>query len=351
MKKMRRLIPAIAMLLVSAVMLSTASFAWFTMNDQVTATGMQVQAKASGNLLISKTQMTAEDKNVSVSFTDVAKKELKPVTYLDGKWQIPASNVVIDPMTGTASDANYANVSSEATFGNSVYHADYTVYLATGGDAMTSGTQKEDKYYYYDLYANVEPIAGIDQSIAAAYTIAFLVNGTQVVEIPYEDYTNLNGHTAPENGKILVLAGVDVPTIIGATADSKVGLKVEMRIYVDGDLDSADKEITVANVKKIAGNGQSGDDDYYAPLTSYDKATMSNWVFYDANGEIVNSSMFDSQTNFADKGVVTYWDTTYVEKLMPAKYVNNNSVPTTATMFSVTLSVAEVKLDAARTNP
>ena len=30
MKKMRRLIPAIAMLLVSAVMLSTASFAWFT---------------------------------------------------------------------------------------------------------------------------------------------------------------------------------------------------------------------------------------------------------------------------------------------------------------------------------
>ena len=58
MKKMRRLIPAVAMLMVAAVMLSTASFAWFTMNDVVTASGMQVQAKAAGNLLISKAPMS-----------------------------------------------------------------------------------------------------------------------------------------------------------------------------------------------------------------------------------------------------------------------------------------------------
>ena len=46
MKKMRRMIPALCMLLVSAIMLSTASYAWFTMNEAVTATGMQVTAKA-----------------------------------------------------------------------------------------------------------------------------------------------------------------------------------------------------------------------------------------------------------------------------------------------------------------
>ena len=52
MKKMRKLLPAFAMLLVSAIMMSTASFAWFTMNETVTATGMTVTAKSSGGLVI-----------------------------------------------------------------------------------------------------------------------------------------------------------------------------------------------------------------------------------------------------------------------------------------------------------
>lgn len=52
MKKMRKLLPAFAMLLVSAIMMSTASFAWFTMNSEVTATGMKVQAQSAGGLVI-----------------------------------------------------------------------------------------------------------------------------------------------------------------------------------------------------------------------------------------------------------------------------------------------------------
>ena len=52
MKKFRKLIPALAMLLVSAVLMSTASYAWFSMNTQVTATGMQVKAVAEDGLLI-----------------------------------------------------------------------------------------------------------------------------------------------------------------------------------------------------------------------------------------------------------------------------------------------------------
>ena len=46
MKLTRKLIPAMIMLLVSAVLMSTASFAWFAMNTQVTAEGMEVKAKA-----------------------------------------------------------------------------------------------------------------------------------------------------------------------------------------------------------------------------------------------------------------------------------------------------------------
>ncbi len=52
MKKTLKLIPAIAMLLVSAILVSTATFAWFSMNTQVTAKGMQVKAKAEGGIVI-----------------------------------------------------------------------------------------------------------------------------------------------------------------------------------------------------------------------------------------------------------------------------------------------------------
>ncbi len=57
---MKKLIPAICLLLVSAVMLGTSTFAWFSMNTSVTATGMQVVAKSDNTyLLVSATNTTA----------------------------------------------------------------------------------------------------------------------------------------------------------------------------------------------------------------------------------------------------------------------------------------------------
>jgi hypothetical protein len=61
MKNTRKLIPALAMLLVSAVMMSTASFAWFSMNTQVTASGMQVKAQATGGLAIAPWALEATE--------------------------------------------------------------------------------------------------------------------------------------------------------------------------------------------------------------------------------------------------------------------------------------------------
>ena len=46
MKKFMKLIPALAMLLIATTLVSTATFAWFSMNTTVTATNMQVRAVA-----------------------------------------------------------------------------------------------------------------------------------------------------------------------------------------------------------------------------------------------------------------------------------------------------------------
>ena len=51
MNMTRKLIPALAMLLVSAIMLSTASYAWFATQTSVSASGLQVKAKSEAKYL------------------------------------------------------------------------------------------------------------------------------------------------------------------------------------------------------------------------------------------------------------------------------------------------------------
>lgn len=51
--KARKLLPALAMLTVSAISLSSATYAWFTMNKEVQVKGLAMRTKVSSNLLIS----------------------------------------------------------------------------------------------------------------------------------------------------------------------------------------------------------------------------------------------------------------------------------------------------------
>ena len=85
-KANRKLIPAVAMLLVSAIMLSTASFAWFSINKEVTATGMTIKANNTANLLIEKghiTTMTAM-KNSSIELTATGTIKPTHITNVSG---------------------------------------------------------------------------------------------------------------------------------------------------------------------------------------------------------------------------------------------------------------------------
>lgn len=79
MKNTRKLIPALAMLLVSAVMMSTASFAWFSTNSTATATGMKVQVAAAQTILI-KEVGSAGAFATSVTLTDAQKTSVSPVS-------------------------------------------------------------------------------------------------------------------------------------------------------------------------------------------------------------------------------------------------------------------------------
>jgi len=49
---MRKMIPAVIMLLISAMLVGTSTYAWFSMNRTVTVTGMKVTAKGTDNVMI-----------------------------------------------------------------------------------------------------------------------------------------------------------------------------------------------------------------------------------------------------------------------------------------------------------
>lgn len=80
MKKFKKLIPALCMLLVSAVMLGSTTFAWFSMNRTVTATGMEIKAEVPTQLLISADNSTWGNTMTFASEKTLNPKGVAPVT-------------------------------------------------------------------------------------------------------------------------------------------------------------------------------------------------------------------------------------------------------------------------------
>lgn len=87
MKKTLKLIPALAMLLVSAILVSTSTYAWFSMNNRVTVTGMQVKATVSDSLLIASSS-EGTSKSADSAFTKGINQPvsgiLQPVSTISG---------------------------------------------------------------------------------------------------------------------------------------------------------------------------------------------------------------------------------------------------------------------------
>lgn len=87
MKKFKKLIPALCMLLVSSVMLGTTTFAWFSMNRTVTATGMAIKAEVSTQLLIKGSADSAAYKS-AINFTSTTDSAVNSNNKLDS---VPAT--------------------------------------------------------------------------------------------------------------------------------------------------------------------------------------------------------------------------------------------------------------------
>ena len=124
MKKSLKLIPAIAMLLISAILVSTATYAWFSMNTTVTAQGMSVKARAEDGLVIAPAVTGTYNQSATSVKTTVA--ELYPGSTADlVKWWHSVSTNPAQANTEQAYTEGTEWTANSGTYGNYVIHDFY----------------------------------------------------------------------------------------------------------------------------------------------------------------------------------------------------------------------------------
>lgn len=149
MKKFRKLIPALCMLLVSALFVGTSTYAWFSMNKTVTAANMQIKAQVNTQLMIKGSAAGAEYKS-AIDFVDAndsavsAKNALTtvPATAYKGRNEAGTAALIKDAtgwkkiatkhdlvkddgtISGGAQDAAW-DTTIEGMFGNAEAGVDY----------------------------------------------------------------------------------------------------------------------------------------------------------------------------------------------------------------------------------
>lgn len=188
---MKKLIPAAGMLALSASMLATSTYAWFTMSKEVQVTGMQLKTTVGSNLLISTTNMDVDYTSQTLSQT--RKALLEPVSSINGTtgsfyytvnakangdavdeaYELYAENASTAVQNATAGKVNYdskfnkayklgasgvftaENIAmTDSANGAGYGYMDYTFYLKATSNGTASTTNQELRMTKCDLDYN-----------------------------------------------------------------------------------------------------------------------------------------------------------------------------------------------------
>ena len=136
----RKLLPAVGMLAISATMLATSTYAWFTMNKEVSVTGMEVKAHAEEGLLINEVAAkNSETWDAQATANKLTGTALYPTSTTDGTSWFHANSKKSNDEAGATSNTKSENLSSTG-------YEQLT--LTNASTAATAGSQAENIIYY-----------------------------------------------------------------------------------------------------------------------------------------------------------------------------------------------------------
>ena len=240
----KTILPALAMLIVAAVMLSTASYAWFAMSTSVSVENVNVSIKSDSSfLMISTTNNLTTirtEKGISVEVNNTPKADLLPIAYDETK------------NTGDLL-AQFANV---------------TTWYHQVADAADSYVSTGDKTYLKAASVDGEgnPVAGDDFSdyvFSGTYYLA-VAEGSNPME-------NLRAKVSIKNGD---LPGDEAIKVLIVTSTNKTALNTESTYAADG--------FDTVNLGTVPNNATVRVDVY---------------IFYDGNHPTVNTNGIASITD------------------------------------------------------
>jgi hypothetical protein len=293
----RKLIPAIAMLTTSAIMLSTATYAWFTMNKEVSVTNMQVQAKADQGLLINEVS-TANDSNWDALATtnqstgiklhatstaetntwyaaySLAKNDAAGATAAstrsanlaqgtgseNGYYTLgtstgytTATHTLQDAVAGTSglTEVTWVDADQDSTYDDGEgYYVKYTYYLKSSGDAITlspTGAAKTLNIKDVSVTGNTNS-ADLDKALR----VAIVVNNKAYIYAPLYDTTSATYYVkAGATGTTPLNKTVSQPTAMASLpAVTAAGTPVYVYLYFEGE----DTNLKTDNVTETLDN-------------------------------------------------------------------------------------------------
>ena len=145
----KTILPALAMLIVAAVMLSTASYAWFAMSTSVSVENVNVSIKSDSSFLMISTTDSLEtirtDKLISIDVNN-SKADLLPIAYDETKntgdllaqFANPSTwyHQVADAADSYVSTGAKTYLTADDTFAEYVYSGTYYLAVADGSNPM-----------------------------------------------------------------------------------------------------------------------------------------------------------------------------------------------------------------------
>lgn len=234
MKKFKKLIPAFCMLLISAVLMGTSTYAWFSMNKTVTANGMEVTAKSNASYLLIGSTADAATNKEGLTTTATATKistatKCYPVAFSKAGVTFGTDpNQVVVPANGwyTASNGNPDKATDDVknykvvTVGEEEYMLTYKVWLTLSKDS--------EPYNNGKIKVTLKSKTG-DAAIKAVVKI-----GTEYIELGAENATGT--------------------TTANADLTNASATEVIVYVYVDGTSENVNSDFYNANNDALKGS-------------------------------------------------------------------------------------------------
>ena len=341
--KNKRVLVSLAMLLVSAIMLSTASFAWFSMNTDVKVEGIEFVAYSDSLFLeISKDNQTFTPNDIHA---DIPKQYLRPIAYGTIEDMGGAYTIISAPARGrfdpNSGELYYREVRKANT--NDTYYVPgidyYCVNEELRGPSSTEGYYIEGENQGVDFIIITDesaPSNDVFERVGNNYIAKTLASGesaygyyTVVVNnacVAGDTYSPANVYYENRDGNWYVVGGLDEGSHLEGyvTLDIQDAAPTAGTLYwlksVDSDNDQYSDYVSFVTAQDYAGTKLVPEQGYW--YRGYSESLVTEYPNADGQSGRINGVINDTYPT--DQSTPYYLYTTYYLRMAEASNLASN---------------------------